>query len=620
MKLMLDTIEYKSKPIGGQAGSVSTRIINYPVDISIEELAISLGKGKTFTPAYFQEKDGMIKRRKEYWHSQEIIAMDFDDGMTLDEAVKEFSNIAVFIYTTFSHTEKHHKFRVVFKLDRIIHKVEEFDEIIVGLINKYPQADTHCTDCNRFFYGGREVVELNYNNRLMVDDYVIKKTEVIGGTKKYLEIYPPKNTQQIQPNESKQDITTADNIELITKRNIKELRKRIRTKPKVVSSNFELFDYLKQQDLRAFLGIQHKQNFLDIFHEESNPSASVYESNKNNKHQLYKCFSRSKPFVGTIIQVTQRLLNCTALEVKYFLTELYQIEIAENQQQKDLKAEIDIYKELLQSEDLEELYPNFYKVFSRYGYLQDIYILLDLVKEYLPPGEDQRLLFYQSLETISKKFKRSKSSTSTRMNLLTFFKLVSKLDVDEIPKELLDVHRKRKKEKKHKYLSSTYELPLYSYDFFGNLDEMCAKWIEYGCTSNTVNYEGILRTFGREEADRVFPQDKGKVIPPLNEEVVKRIHRTTLELIANYGWTTEREVLENIILYFNGQQVFKEKQFKICFGELLDSYDLERIRLNKKLKNGMGIEGNGYGYIIRHRKYDSVIEMPDSQENYGIFN
>ena len=110
-------------------------------------------------------------------------------------------------------------------------------------------------------------------------------------------IYPAKNTKQIHTNEPKQDKETADNIELIQQRNIKELRKRIRTKPKVVYNNFELFDYLKQQDLRVYLGIQHKQNFLDIFHEETDPSASIFESNKNNGHQLYKCFSTSHPFM-----------------------------------------------------------------------------------------------------------------------------------------------------------------------------------------------------------------------------------------------------------------------------------------------------------------------------------
>lgn len=80
---MLDTIEYQSKPEGREAGSISNRIINHSVDISIEELANNLVKGKTFIPAYFREKDGKIRRNKSYWHSQEVIALDFDDGMTL---------------------------------------------------------------------------------------------------------------------------------------------------------------------------------------------------------------------------------------------------------------------------------------------------------------------------------------------------------------------------------------------------------------------------------------------------------------------------------------------------------------------------------------------------------
>jgi len=635
MKLMLDTTEYQRKPEGKQAGSISNRIIKKPVDISIEELAKNLVKGKTFIPAYFKEKEGVIKRNKDYWHSQEIIALDFDDGMTLDEAVKAFSETAVFIYTTFSHTEKNHKFRVVFKLDRIIHKIEAFDEVIGGLITKYPQADTHCKDCTRLFFGGKEIIELNYNNRLLVNDYVNKTPNDFGGTKKNLVIYPAKNTKQIQTeepeedketaeqtDEPKQDRETADNIELIQHRNIKELRKRIKSKPKVVYNNFELFDYLKQQDLRAYLGVQHKQNFLDIFHEETDPSASIFESNKNNGHQLYKCFSTSHPFAGTILQVTERLLECPIVEVKAFLMELYQVEIKESEQQKELKLVIDMYKELLQSEDLEELYPNFYKVFNRHGYLQDLYILLDLVKEYLPSGNDPRLLFFHSIETISKKISRSKSVTHTRMGFLTFFKLISKLRFEEVPKELFQQQLNSKRKKGYKYLNSTYELNVYGYEFFNRIDDMCVLWLEKGCTTKTMNYEGILRNFGRDEADRVFPQDKGKVIPPLNQEVVRRIHKTTLDLIGYYGWTTEQEVLENITLYFKGQNSFKLKQFKVCFGELLDGYDLERVRLNKELKEKLEIDGKGYGFIIKSREYieEVMIDTPESCENHGIFD
>ncbi|MED3882806.1 hypothetical protein [Priestia megaterium] len=603
MKLMLDKVEYKNKPQGAEVGMLSKRIIHSPIDISVEELAENISKGKTFIPAYFKEGK-TIRRTKDYWYSQQVIALDFDEGMTLEEAIEEFSNTAVFIYPTFSHSQKQDKFRVVFILDKILHELQEFDEIISNLMNKYPNADKQCKDCTRLFYGGKEVIKLNYDNRLNVNDFLKKSPKDFGRTyKNNLVIYPAKNLQQQYNNAYENNSNIAQNIDLIKKKNISELQKRIKSKPKVVHNDYELFDYLKKQDLRLYLGINTNKNFLDVFHEEENPSASIYSSHKGNEHQLYKCFSTSHPFVGTILQVTERLLNCSILEVKKFLIELYQVEIKESKQQKELKVVIDIYKELLQSDDLEELYPNFYKVFSKYGYLQDMYILLDLVKEYLPSGDDPRLLFHHSIDTIAKKIRRSRSVTHTRINFLTFFKLITKLGKDEIPTELYDSQLKSRREKGYRYLNSTYELNIYSYDFFNELDVMCAIWVEKGCTTKTVNYEGILRNFGRVEADRVFPQDKGREIPPINEGVAFMIRKATLELIEGKGWTSEQEVLGNVTLYFRGQKKFKEKQFKICLGEILEDYDLERIRLNKELKEQMGIEGNGYGFIIKNKEY-----------------
>lgn len=64
--------------------------------------------------------------------------------------------------------------------------------------------------------------------------------------------------------------------------------------------------------------------------------------------------------------------------------------------------------------------------------------------------------------------------------------------------------------------------------------------MEKGCTTNSVNYEGILRNFEVEEADRVFPQDKGKIISSLSDEVAMYIANITLVLIEEQGWTTEK--------------------------------------------------------------------------------
>ncbi|MGG2087916.1 hypothetical protein ABFY59_13080 [Priestia aryabhattai] len=196
MKLMLDKIEYKSKPQGVEVGMISKRIIRHLVDISIEEVAEHISKGKTFIPAYFKERE-TIRRTKDYWYSQQIIALDFDEGMSLKEAVEEFSNTAVFIYTTFSHSEEQDKFRVVFLLDKTLYEMQEFDEIISNLMAKYPNADKQCKDCTRLFYGGKEIIELSYDNRLNVNDFLKKNPKDFGGTyKNNLVIYPAKNLKQ----------------------------------------------------------------------------------------------------------------------------------------------------------------------------------------------------------------------------------------------------------------------------------------------------------------------------------------------------------------------------------------------------------------------------------------
>lgn len=58
-------------------------------------------------------------------------------------------------------------------------------------------------------------------------------------------------------------------------------------------------------------------------------------------------------------------------------------------------------------------------------------------------------------------------------------------------------------------------------------------------------------------------------------------------------------VLEEVKLYFRGQKKFKEIQFKKCISDTMDKYGLERIRLNKILKEELKIESKGFGNIIR---------------------
>ncbi|WHY79024.1 hypothetical protein QNH20_07805 [Neobacillus sp. WH10] len=588
MKVILDTVEYSSKPNGREIGLINNRIIRCnSVEIDAAKLAEEVTKGITFIPATFKSIGGSIKRSKVNWESQQVIALDFDEGLTLDGAINNvfFKQHAAFLYTTFRHKESHHKFRVVFVLDKPLTHYKDFEVIIDNLLKRYPQADRACRDGSRLFFGGKEAIPFDFNNRLKVSSFAGLKRTPLQDIKGNLDM----SVTRVHTNpEASHSNIYANNVELISNRNIKKLQELLQIEPVTLSNN-EVLDYLKKQDLRAFLGIRTEGNFINIFHDEDNPSTSIYQSHRNNGHWLYKCHSLSNPFTGTILHVVQRLLECSVVESKKFLMELYKVEIFESEAVKEFKASIDIYKELLRSDELEEIHPHFYKVFNRYGHLQDLYMLLDLTKEYITNDSDPRIVFYHSIRTLAEQFGRSPSATGTRMNFLTLFRVTRKLDELEIPESLLLTQKKHKRANHFQYRSSTYELPMYTYEFFCQIDEMCRVWLEKGCTGRTISYEGIMRTFGREEADRVFPQDIGQEIEKMNEEIVSSIQFNTLKLVQSKGWTTEKEVLDTVKLYFKGQQEFKNKQFKRCIAEMVDAYDLEIIPSNKKLKEEMGI-------------------------------
>lgn len=211
-------------------------------------------------------------------------------------------------------------------------------------------------------------------------------------------------------------------------------------------------------------------------------------------------------------------------------------------------------------------------------------------------------MFYHSIRKIGEHLRLKHDAASRRLNFFVLLELMKKLDEIEIPSELQSSLSEWKKANGYKYQNSVYSIPSYTYDLLSIIDSKCKIWIDKGCTLKTVNYEGIARNFGVEEANRVFPQDKDKVIPELNEIVARRLEESMLTQINTKGYVTEQEVMDSVILYFKGQKQFKQEQLKRCLGEIMDKYCLVRVRLNKELGQKLGYEGNGYPFVIMYEK------------------
>lgn len=158
----LDRTVNLTKPTNASAALITKRL--KPTTVTTEQLAKSLvlPYGYTFCPAVFS-KDGV--RRNDAWVSQQIFALDFDNGIAFEDVLKraiDYGIIPNFAYTSFSANETNNKFRVVWAMNRVITDLRERNVIQDSLLRIFSECDSVCKDASRQYYGGKAIIFENY--------------------------------------------------------------------------------------------------------------------------------------------------------------------------------------------------------------------------------------------------------------------------------------------------------------------------------------------------------------------------------------------------------------------------------------------------------------------------
>ena len=171
VKLMLDTKKFNNKPTGYETGGVQKRIKQTEIEVS--ELAIGLCNGMTCKPALLNGTKSVD------WVQQQVFMLDFDHDTTIEEELSNCSKLGimpVFLYTSFSHSEEEHRFRMVFVADEVIRDVDKRNKLQTTLINTFEKSDKVTFDCTRIFYGGKgkEPIAPNYDARINADEIINK--------------------------------------------------------------------------------------------------------------------------------------------------------------------------------------------------------------------------------------------------------------------------------------------------------------------------------------------------------------------------------------------------------------------------------------------------------------
>ena len=103
--------------------------------------------GEAFSPVLYTEP----KRGNDYVECVTLALVDYDDGTTIAEAQERFSTFEFLLYTSFNHTPEHHRFRLLFPLEKPI-AAKDWDCAWAHLAKLSPGLDESCKDLARIYY------------------------------------------------------------------------------------------------------------------------------------------------------------------------------------------------------------------------------------------------------------------------------------------------------------------------------------------------------------------------------------------------------------------------------------------------------------------------------------
>ena len=115
----------------------------------LSDLRSLVSKGKAFIGASMTSS----RRSSAAFKASELAVVDVDHGLKIaDFQAHPLAAQAAFIYTTCSHTEEKHRYRIIFRLPKLITSADLYKAIITILVRSVG-GDKACTDACRIFYG-----------------------------------------------------------------------------------------------------------------------------------------------------------------------------------------------------------------------------------------------------------------------------------------------------------------------------------------------------------------------------------------------------------------------------------------------------------------------------------
>ncbi|MGM0142112.1 hypothetical protein IGJ42_001479 [Enterococcus sp. DIV1067f] len=603
MRLYVSSIVNDTKPDATLIKAISATILQELVDISLEELAIELTqKGKTVVLAELSEQ-----KLSKYTPivGQELVMLDFDnkDGnsiYTIDDLEQDIfmQNNACFIYQTFSDADsKVDKFRVVFHLDRLITSNNEIEEIYQELFKKYPQADGSVGQTSRIFFGSNSGFEvIDWGNRL-------DTTDLLEGRKTII----PRGLEAIRGEIIDESIS---NYELLKLGRYDIVKAKLGDNYSgVFPDEYSAVNHFCSLDLRELLELPEDNPFIDILHDEENPSASIYFSEATGSY-FYKCFSENNQITTDIKGLLCKFLKKDNFEVIQLLTYITNSKITMDSDLGKMKLNANLFKKELLNGKIAEKYPELYFYLKKY--ILEIPLVLEYMFDYVYEDSEGNLKIqnYYSIETLTKMLSRSLNKrisinkTKRILNVIVVTEIIQKVPEELIAEEIYNrVILEQKQDDNKVRTSNIYQPNLLveeHKDYMGEIGKILKR---NNVTIDSLGYELIYRLFGEEKANRDFPQsykplvNKGLIkmsrqdtnLTNKSIQLEKSIVKILMKELDSKGYMFEKELISKLARNKKQKIASIRPQYNKVRADIINKYSLKRTKLTKGLHQELGL-------------------------------
>lgn len=605
VKCMYYEKQYNSKPDSNETKKIQKLL--HKTEIDIKELAFGLSHGATFKPALLNGT------KSKDWTQQQLFALDFDHDTTIQKELdrcKELNILPCFGYTSFRHSEQEHHFRLIFCTDTIITDRQQRDNLQKTLIAIF-HSDKVTYDCTRLFYGGKLLICDSYDNR-------INAKQIID---KYYKLPCPNSDNPIEPKTCKKKLNYYSNkesngnmalkIEAIRALNVDVMKELLKSTPNkednipssirgtLEQTSFEneknLYKYINSINLSEYLGIDGYVNCILPEHKDDSPSAHIYVTDDGT--QVYKCFGCNK--VRTIIGITEELAQCKKSQAIEFIKFVYNLKLEKSDWVKEQQQMLIDNANYLDSEEFDLQFPTLSKLIrTRKVHIQKMLLhFTQYVNDNMQNME--RPIFFDSYKNLLSVcgIKSNMNTLSQSLTLFALLNMIEKLPAESIPEKELNKAKHIAAKYGLKKLTNFYTFPEYGVLQFENSEEIAKTLKDNHVTLKGISKEYVLRTFGEELANKVYPQYKfenEKGTSDKSDNATLELINKLCNIINEKGYCLESDIRGK------GQT---ELQWKRSIQEILNVGKFQKIRANKENKQKYNLPNDiaGQSTVIVNR-------------------